>query len=158
MVPRMNINGQKVGSGPIPGKLHPFPKVKGASLVAQMVKESAHNTGDLGSIPGSGRSPGYPLKCSCLENCVDRGAWQTIVHGVAKSWARLSNWTELNWATNTTALSVTWFANISSRSIGCLFTLLMVSFVVKKCLMWSHWFIFALVTCVASEGDSKINS
>ena len=85
----MNINGQKVGSGPIPENPHPFPKMKGASLVAQMVKESACNAGDLGSIPGSGRSPGegngYPLKCSCLENCMDRGAWQTVVHGVAES-------------------------------------------------------------------------
>ena len=85
----MNINGQKVGSGPIPENSHPFPKMKGASLVAQMVKESACNAGDLGSIPGSGRSPGegngYPLKCSCLENCMDRGAWQTVVHGVAES-------------------------------------------------------------------------
>ena len=93
MVPRMNINGQKVGSGPIPRNPNPFPKMKGASLVAQMVKESSHNSGDLGSKPGLGRSPGerngYPLKCSCLENCMDRGAWQTIVHGVAKSQTQL---------------------------------------------------------------------
>ena len=43
-------------------------------------KESACNVGDLGSIPESGRSPGegkgYPLQCSCLENPMDRGAWQ----------------------------------------------------------------------------------
>ena len=46
-------------------------------------------TGDLGSIPGSGRSPGkgnnYPFKYSCLENSMDRGAWQATVCGVAKS-------------------------------------------------------------------------
>ena len=51
-------------------------------------KESACSAGDLGSIPGSGRSPGegngYPLQYSCLENSMDRGAWQTTVHGVAK--------------------------------------------------------------------------
>ena len=51
-------------------------------------KESAHNAEDLGSIPGSGRSPGgghgNPLECSCLENSMDRGAWQAIVHGVEK--------------------------------------------------------------------------
>ena len=45
--------------------------------------------GDLGSIPGSGRSPGqrnsYPLQYSCLENSMDRGTWQAVVHGVAKS-------------------------------------------------------------------------
>ena len=43
-------------------------------------KESACNAGDLGSISGSGRFPGegngYPLECSCLENPMDRGAWQ----------------------------------------------------------------------------------
>ena len=60
-----------------------------ASLVAQMV-ESASNVGDLGSTRGSGRSPeegnGNPLQYSCLENAMDEGAWQAIVHGVAKSW------------------------------------------------------------------------
>ena len=58
-------------------------------------KESAHNVGDLGSIPGLGRSPGegnsYPLWYSCLENFMDRGAWQATVHGVAKSRTQLSD-------------------------------------------------------------------
>ena len=53
-------------------------------------KESACNVGDLGSIPGLGRSPGkgngYPLHYSCLENPMDRGTCWTAVHGVAKSW------------------------------------------------------------------------
>ena len=53
-------------------------------------KESACNTGDLGSIPGLGRSPGegngYPFQYSCLENPMDKRAWRAIVHGVAKSW------------------------------------------------------------------------
>ena len=57
-------------------------------------KESACNAGDLGSIPGSGRSPGegngYPLQYSCLENPMDRVAWQATVHGVTKSQTRLS--------------------------------------------------------------------
>ena len=61
------------------------------------VKASASNAGDLGSIPGSGRSPGEgngtPLQDSCLENPMDRGAWWATVHGVAKSWTRLSNLT-----------------------------------------------------------------
>ena len=52
-------------------------------------KESAYNAGDLGLIPGSGRSPGegigYPLQYSCLENSMDKGAWWATVHGVAKS-------------------------------------------------------------------------
>ena len=51
-------------------------------------KESACSAGDLGSIPGPGRSPGerngYPPQYYCLENPMDRGAWRTIVHGVAK--------------------------------------------------------------------------
>ena len=52
-------------------------------------KESACNAGDLDSIPGLGRSPGRgygnSLQYSCLENSMDRGAWQVTVHGVAKS-------------------------------------------------------------------------
>ena len=62
--------------------------------VAQMVKESACNAGDPGSIPGSGRSPEgncNPLQYSCLENSMDRGAWKATVHGVTKSWIRLSD-------------------------------------------------------------------
>ena len=58
-------------------------------------KESACNTGDLGSMPGLGRSPGKgdnsPLHYSCLENSMDRGAWQPIAHGVAKSWTQLND-------------------------------------------------------------------
>ena len=57
--------------------------------------ESTCNAGDLGSIPGSRRSPGkengYPLQYSCLENSMDRGAWQATVHGVAKSQTRLND-------------------------------------------------------------------
>ena len=55
-------------------------KVSWASLVAQVVKNSPANVGDIrdvGSIPGSGRS--------CLDNSMDRGAWWATVHGVAKS-------------------------------------------------------------------------
>ena len=52
-------------------------------------KEYACNAGDLGLILKSGRSSGegndYPLQYSCLENPMDRGAWGTTVHGVAKS-------------------------------------------------------------------------
>ena len=53
-------------------------------------KESACNAENPGSIPESGRPPGEgngnPLQYSCLENYMDRGAWQATVHGVAKSW------------------------------------------------------------------------
>ena len=57
-----------------------------------MVKNLHANAGDIrdmGSIPGSGRSPGgghgNPLQYSCLKNPMDRGAWWATVHGVAKS-------------------------------------------------------------------------
>ena len=53
------------------------------------VKEYVCNAGDLGSLPGSGRSPGEgngnPLQYSCLENSMDRGAWRATVYGVSKS-------------------------------------------------------------------------
>ena len=51
-------------------------------------KESTCNVGNLGSIPGSGRSlgegNGYQLQYSCLENSMDRGAWQATVHGLQR--------------------------------------------------------------------------
>ena len=60
-------------------------------------KESVCNVGDLGSVPGLGRSPGEgngnPLQYSCLENPVDGEAWQATVYGVAKSRTRLSDFT-----------------------------------------------------------------
>ena len=60
-------------------------------------KESACNAGDAGSVPQSGRYPeeenGNSLQYSCLGNPMDRGAWQATVHGVAKSQARLSDFT-----------------------------------------------------------------
>ena len=56
-------------------------------------KESAYNAGDLGSIPGLGRSPGEgngnSLQYSCLENPMDRGAWWATVDRVVKSQTRL---------------------------------------------------------------------
>ena len=58
-------------------------------------KLSACNAGDPGLIPGFGKSPGEgtgnPLQYSCLENPMDRGAWQARVNEVAKSWTQLSN-------------------------------------------------------------------
>ena len=54
-----------------------------------MVKNPTANARDVGLIPGSGRSPkvgnGNPLQYPCLENPMDRGAWQAAVHRVAKS-------------------------------------------------------------------------
>ena len=61
-----------------------------------MGKQSACNAGGPGAtglIPGLGSSPGErhdnPLQSPCLENLMDRGAWQATVHGVAKSQTRL---------------------------------------------------------------------
>ena len=67
-------------------------------LVAQMV-ESICSAGDPGSTPGLGRTPGEgngnPLWYSCLENPIDRGAWQAIVRRVTKSQTQLSGLTHL---------------------------------------------------------------
>ena len=59
-------------------------------LVVKNLHVKAEDVRDMGSIPRSGRSPrggdGNPLQYSCLENPMDRGAWQAMVHRVAKSW------------------------------------------------------------------------
>ena len=64
-------------------------------------KESTRNVGNLGLIPGLGRSSGggsgNPLQYSCLENFMDRGPWQAIVHGVEKSQTRLSDKQQQIW-------------------------------------------------------------
>ena len=84
-------------------------------------KESACNAGDLGSIPGSGRSPGewngYPLQYSCLENSKDRGAWWPTVQGVLFSffyWSgqRTRAGYSLQRHTESDATQVTWPAHI----------------------------------------------
>ena len=63
--------------------------------VVNNLPANAGDTGDTVLIPGSGRSPGIgngtPLQYSCLKNPMDRGAWWATVHGVAKSWTRLSD-------------------------------------------------------------------
>ena len=80
-----------------------------ASQVVLVVKNPPVNTGnirDTGSIPGSGRSPGgghgNPLQYSCLENPMDRGAWQAAVHRITQSQTqlkRLSTYTSMQLAT-----------------------------------------------------------
>ncbi|KAM9700771.1 centromere protein P isoform 2-T2 [Dama dama] len=78
-----------------------------------VMKNPSANAGEVrhtGLIPGLGRSPGgghtNPLQYSCVENLVDRGAWQATVHGVAKSWTRLSNFTSLNLHSPTLVTSI----------------------------------------------------
>ena len=62
-------------------------------LVVKKPPANAGDKRDMGSIPGSGRSPGgghnNPLQYSCLENPMDRGAWWATVHRVAKNWTQL---------------------------------------------------------------------
>ena len=78
------------------------------------VKASACNAGDLGSTPGSGRSPGEgngnPLQCSCLENPMDGGAWWATVHG--------SQRVGHNWATNTSTHITFWSIISNLQQIG----------------------------------------
>ena len=63
--------------------------------VVKNTPANARDTGDVGLSPESGRSPrrgnGTPLQDSCLDNPMDRGASRATVHGVAKSWTRLSD-------------------------------------------------------------------
>ena len=62
-------------------------------LVVNNLPDNAGDKRDVGSIPGSGRSPrgghGNPFQFSCLKNSMDRGAWQATVHRVAKSRTQL---------------------------------------------------------------------
>ena len=75
----------------------PFTVLAGfpGSTVLKNPPANAGGARDMGSIPGSGRSPGVGndnlLQYSCLENSMDREGWQAIVHGVAKSRTQLSN-------------------------------------------------------------------
>ena len=96
------------------------------SLIAQLVKEYSCNAGDLGSVPGLGRSPGEgkgnPLQYSGLENSMD-----CIVHRVAKSQMWLSNFHF--------HLQDMWFANIFPHLVCYLFTVLLVAFDAQKFLI-----------------------
>ena len=69
------------------------PQASLAALVVKHLPASAGDIRDVGSIPGLGRSPGggrgNPLQYSCLENPMDRGAWQASVHGVTQSQTQL---------------------------------------------------------------------
>ena len=74
----------------------------GAFLVAHTIK----NMLAVWKIPGLGRSPGdgkgYPFQYSCLENSMDRGAWQATVHGIAKSWTDIvTNTSRMYYNSNT---------------------------------------------------------
>ena len=74
-----------------------------ASLVAQRLKRLPAMRETLVRFLGREDSPGErngnPLQYSCLENPMDGGAWWATVHGLAKSWTRLSNFTSLTYVT-----------------------------------------------------------
>ena len=82
--------GSLPGSGRSPGKRICYPLIFLGFPGGLDGKNSACNEGDLALISGLGRFPGegnsYPFQYSCLENSMDRGAWQATVHGVTKSW------------------------------------------------------------------------
>ena len=84
-----------------------------------MVKNLPANAGDVGLIPGSGRSPGVgnnnPFPYSCLENSMDRGAWRATAHGVEKSQTQFSNLT-----TTTNNIILLYICTASSLSIPLL--------------------------------------
>ena len=86
-------------------------------------KESVCSSGDPGSIPGLGRSPGEGngnwLQYSCLENAMDRGAWQVTVCGAAKSRTQLSDFTSLHFPSSWNsfrAIKVKWVSCYSSQA------------------------------------------
>ena len=70
-----------------------FRRVSQVALVVKNMPINAGDPVDSGLTPGLGRSPGggngNPAQYSCLENLMDRGAWQDSVHRVTKSWTRL---------------------------------------------------------------------
>ena len=90
------------GDLPNPGmepRFPAFPALSGRFFITvpprRNYKESARRAGDQGLISESGRSPGeekgYPLQYYCLENSMDRGAWQAVVLGITKSQSGLSD-------------------------------------------------------------------
>ena len=74
-----------------------YNKLWASQLAIVVMFDSAEDPRDVGSVPGWGRSlgggHGNPLQDSYLKNPMDRRAWRATVHGVAKSWTGLSNFT-----------------------------------------------------------------
>ena len=127
-------------------------------------KVSAYNAGDPSSIPGSGRSPWrrkrQPTPYSCLENPMDRGAWQTIVHGVTKSRTRLSDFTSSLHALRKAEAKIKRF-NIRSNNTCNLYYKQSVNFqIYKEFYIWKGKFptkLLELVGKVIRDLTNKIN-
>ena len=104
-VPRRALPRRKQPENNFPGP-HSTGGFPGGSVVKNP-PANARAVRDMGSIPGSGRSPGgghgNPLRYSCLDNHVERKVWWATVHGVTKSWERLNRlsmhtvWVWENW-------------------------------------------------------------
>ena len=107
-------------------------------------KESACDVGDLGSVPGWGRSPGegngYPLQCAGLENSMDRGAWQVTVCGVAKSqtWLGDQHFQEFMWSDSLGP----WYTLRCLKDILLKFTVVISGWVCFRWLLLSTFFFF----------------
>ena len=95
-----------------------------------VLKNLPANAEDEGSIPGLGWSPGVgngsPFQYSCLKNSMDRGAWQAIVHGVAKSQPQMSYWAYMHTLSVVYRLQISIFLccsvtlfQIISKSVSC---------------------------------------
>ena len=105
------------------------------------VKTSACNVGDLGSIPGSGRSPGEgngnPLQYSCLENPMDRGAWWATVHGITNVTTSLMGYLLLNWSFD----NFYFLTRFSSAYIVIFLIISLLLFINTKSPKISSWFV-----------------
>ena len=95
----------------LPGIINLPPRASQVSIVIKSLPANAGDTGDVGLIPGSGRSPGggqsHPLQYSCLENPMDRGAWQAAVHGVTNSQTKLK-WLSMHASSHCVSVGLFW--------------------------------------------------
>ena len=102
MVLLTEMEKEQVGKEIKRSTLHCTGQASQVALVVKNLPASAGDVRDVSSIPGLGRSPGEghgnPLRYSCLENPMDRGAWLAMVHSVAKSQTRLKQLRTHTWA------------------------------------------------------------
>ena len=124
-------------------------------------KEPTYNVGDIrdtGSIPGLGRSPGgghgNPLQYSCLGNPMDRGAWQSTVHGIAKSQAWLSHKTTTAKSNSVISFSLGYWKDNSVFSLAMLINVYVFKnnnlemFLLASQLINGNGLLFCLVVCL----------
>ena len=123
----------------------------------------SHDTGDPGSIPGLGRSPGEgngnPLQYSCLENPMDGAAWWAIVNGVAKSQTQLSDFTSLMYHKTLckvlySTMSFEIWSYYNSQQDICLVSNRMPVIYLS---VWTHhfwgWYVFSLIYGITLEAS-----